>query len=168
MVGCIGNLYGSVEEMDSAHLPSADARNALLSQPGGYGSGTRHLRLQAPATAATPLEPALEVFQCGKGGHDSCCNYVTVARSAPCRLCRGKMSVPIEVVGFSDPAGVGFVKEVVTYPIMDDLKVSPVSVVSSITVLKALGVSDISTLQEMTVRVGYAEVMVSTLLFRKL
>ncbi|XP_066316138.1 uncharacterized protein [Miscanthus floridulus] len=67
------------------------------------------------------------------------------------------MNEPIEVVGFSDPAGVGFVKEVVTYTIMDDLKVAPLSAVSVITLLKALGVADISSLQEMTVRVGYAE-----------
>jgi hypothetical protein len=161
MVGCIGNLYSSVEEMDSAYIRCADARDALLSPPGGYGSGTRLLQLQAPAAA-----PALEVFQCSKGGDGSCYNYVTVARSAPCRLCRGEMNVPIEVVGFSDPAGVGFVKEVVTYTIMDNLKVAPLSTVSAITLLNALGVTDISSLQETTVRVGYAEVMISTLLFK--
>jgi hypothetical protein len=48
MVGCIGNLYSSVEEMDSAYIRCADARDALLSPPGGYGSGTRLLQLQAP------------------------------------------------------------------------------------------------------------------------
>ncbi|XP_066310855.1 uncharacterized protein [Miscanthus floridulus] len=148
MVGCIGNLYGSVEEMDSAYLRSAEAKNALLSPPGGYGSGTRLLQLQAPA---------LEVFQCNKGGDGNCYNYVTVARSAPCRLCHGEMDVPIEVVGFSDPVGLGFVKEVVTYTVMDDLKVAPLSTVSCITLLNALGVTDISSLQETTVRVGYAE-----------
>jgi hypothetical protein len=68
-------------------------------------------------------------------------------------------------VGFSDPAGLGFVKEVVTYTVMDDLKVAPLSTVSVITLLNALGVTEISSLQEMTVRVGYAEVMISVLLF---
>ena len=160
MVGCIGNLYGSVEEMDSSYIPSADAKNALLSPPGGYGSGTRLLQLQAPATAAAAPAPALEVFQCGKGGDGSCFNYVTVARNAPCGLCRGEMNEPIEVVGFSDPAGLGFVKEVVTYTVMDDLKVAPLSTISGITLLKALGVTDISSLQETTVQVGYAEVMI--------
>ncbi|KAL6627417.1 hypothetical protein ACP70R_031143 [Stipagrostis hirtigluma subsp. patula] len=46
---------------------------------------------------------------------------------------------------------------VVTYTIMDDLKVAPMSTISGITALNALGVTDISSLLEKTVRVGYNE-----------
>ncbi|XP_024315230.1 uncharacterized protein LOC112270892 [Brachypodium distachyon] len=51
----------------------------------------------------------------------------------------------------------GFVRGIVTYTVMDDLKVTPMSAISSVTLLTSCGVKDLSVLQEKTVQVGYNE-----------
>ncbi|CAL4951671.1 unnamed protein product [Urochloa decumbens] len=124
MVGCIGNLYGSVERLDAAYVRSADAKATLLSLAGGHESVSL-LRLQ-PATLPAPVAAAVEVYQCSEGGDvDECYNYVALG--------------------------------IVTYKIMDDLTVAPMSTISGITALRGLGVTDITSLQEKAVRVGYNE-----------
>ncbi|XP_044346114.1 uncharacterized protein [Triticum aestivum] len=57
----------------------------------------------------------------------------------------------------SAAAGAGFVQRIVTYTVMDDLKVSPMSSISGITLLNKCGVTDIGSLQEKTVQLGYDE-----------
>ena len=41
---------------------------------------------------------------------------------------------------------------------MDDLKVAPMSTISGITLLSTFGITDIGTLKEKTVQLGYTEV----------
>jgi hypothetical protein len=55
-------------------------------------------------------------------------------------------------------AGKGFVQGVMTYTVMDDLKVAPMSTISGITLLSTFGITDIGMLQEKTVKLGYEEV----------
>ena len=52
----------------------------------------------------------------------------------------------------------GFVQGVVTYTVLDDLTITPMSAISSITLLNAFAVTDLAALQEKTVRLGYREV----------
>ncbi|CAL4958294.1 unnamed protein product [Urochloa decumbens] len=166
MVGCIGNLYGSVERLDAAYVRSADAKATLLSPAGGHESWSL-LQLQPPAAAPPPVAAGVDVYQCSEGGDiDECYNYVALVKNTPCRLCGGAMNVPMEVVGSSDAfgsedeeadadqcqgqaahAGMGFVQGIVTYTIMDDLTVAPMSTVSGITALRGLGVTDITSLE---------------------
>uniref|UniRef100_A0A8R7TRS9 DUF674 domain-containing protein n=1 Tax=Triticum urartu TaxID=4572 RepID=A0A8R7TRS9_TRIUA len=89
----------------------------------------------------------------------------------PVAGCQTKMTTQlVEVV---DPdagavpsaaAGAGFVQRIVTYTVMDDLKVSPMSSISGITLLNKCGVTDIGSLQEKTVQLGYDEVTTQPLL----
>ena len=58
----------------------------------------------------------------------------------------------------------GFVQGVVTYTVMDDLKVAPMSTISGITLLNTFGVTDIGTLLEKTVQLGYDEVTTQVLI----
>ncbi|GJN05776.1 hypothetical protein PR202_ga23440 [Eleusine coracana subsp. coracana] len=51
----------------------------------------------------------------------------------------------------------GFVKGIVTYIVLDNLTISPMSAASSITLLNTLAVRDIADLQEKTVSLGYNE-----------
>jgi hydroxymethylpyrimidine/phosphomethylpyrimidine kinase len=60
--------------------------------------------------------------------------------------------------GGAAASGAGFVQGIVTYTVMDDLKVSPMSSISGITLLNTFGVTDIASLQEKTVQLGYTEV----------
>ncbi|WVZ72351.1 hypothetical protein U9M48_020826 [Paspalum notatum var. saurae] len=139
MVGCIGNLYGSVEKLDSAYLRSADAKKALLSPAGG-----RDLRklLQLPGPGAAVPAAAMKFYLCSNLRYDNCDQYAAAVSGTNCRHCRGKMDDPIEIVGSSLAAldGMGFVKEAVTYTVMYNLKVVATSPVSGIFALKALGV----------------------------
>ena len=59
----------------------------------------------------------------------------------------------------------GFVRGVVTYTVMDNLTVMPMSAISSFTLLNAFAVTDLAALQEKTVQLGYYEVRVIELLF---
>ena len=52
----------------------------------------------------------------------------------------------------------GFVPGVVTYTVMDSLTVSPMSAISSITLLNTFAVTDLAALQEKTVEIGYKKV----------
>ncbi|VAH82967.1 unnamed protein product [Triticum turgidum subsp. durum] len=51
----------------------------------------------------------------------------------------------------------GFVQGVVTYTVTDNLTVTPMSAISSITLLSTFRVRDLSALQEKIVRIGYKE-----------
>ncbi|KAJ1282547.1 hypothetical protein BS78_03G060700 [Paspalum vaginatum] len=51
----------------------------------------------------------------------------------------------------------GYVRDMVTYTVMDDLSVAPMSTICAVTALVALGVSDLTGLQAKTVEIGYKE-----------
>ena len=55
----------------------------------------------------------------------------------------------------------GFVQGVVTYTVMDDLKVAPMSTISGITLLNTFAVRDLADLLEKTVQLGCEEVVIN-------
>ncbi|PON75319.1 hypothetical protein PanWU01x14_042860 [Parasponia andersonii] len=57
-----------------------------------------------------------------------------------------------------DDEGGGYVKGVVTYMVMDDLGVKPMSTTSSVSILKKLNVKDVGVLEERTVKLGLNEI----------
>ncbi|XP_073027776.1 uncharacterized protein [Primulina eburnea] len=59
--------------------------------------------------------------------------------------------------GKPESAEGGFVKGVVTYMIMDNLVVKPMSTISSITLLNNFNIKDVVNLQEMEVTLGMEE-----------
>uniref|UniRef100_A0ACD5VB52 Uncharacterized protein n=1 Tax=Avena sativa TaxID=4498 RepID=A0ACD5VB52_AVESA len=163
MVGSAGHLYASVARLDGAYvLPGADL-DALL-RPGvssqAAASNTSLLRLQGTSSA-----PSNRFFWCGQkhsGGYSSYArrdyNYVTDASGTKCPSCGKPMT---DAIYWAQPdsgqaaAGTkGFVQGVVTYTVTDNLTVTPMSSISSITLLNSLGVRDFGALQEKTVRLG--------------
>jgi len=170
MVGSVGNLYGSVEELDETYVRSDYAKDALLAPAGGC-SGGKLLRL--PETE----EPApTQFYRCNKNSYTECQNMVSEAYGTSCQhssWCGGKMTTAIKIVASSSTgrsargaaavasavAGTGFVQGVVTYTVMDDLKVAPMSTISGITLLNTFGIPNISMLMEKTVQIGYEEVI---------
>jgi hypothetical protein len=56
------------------------------------------------------------------------------------------------------------VQGIVTYTVMDDLKVAPMSTISGITMLNTFGITDIGSLLQKTVQLGYDEVIEKYLL----
>ncbi|KAI3748691.1 hypothetical protein L6452_11950 [Arctium lappa] len=77
-------------------------------------------------------------------------------------MCKGRMSYILSYVTGDGAAklageGGGFVKGVVTYMVMDDLEVKPMSTISSITMFNMFNVKKIGDLEEKVVSLGMKE-----------
>ncbi|KAF7027988.1 hypothetical protein CFC21_039969 [Triticum aestivum] len=160
MVGSVGNLYGSVEKLDDTYIVRENAKKALLAPAAGCESGNV---LQLPEAEAPETD---RFFRCSSFYYSDCYNNVTKVNGTPCSHCKNSMGTEMQLVvptacsdggAVSAAAGTGFVQGIVTYTVMDDLKVSPMSSISGITMLNTFGVTDIGSLQEKTVQLGYEE-----------
>ncbi|CAN6218591.1 unnamed protein product [Urochloa humidicola] len=170
--GSLGSLYAGARGLDDAFFATAAPpdRDALLSPAlpsaasalllGGAGG-------EGALGAPPPLPPPRRYFRCA--AYTSPCRgnptNLTDVAGAPCPACRQPMTVemrwaPGDAHGRlqaqearGEGAG-GYVKEVVTYLVMDDLTVVPMSTISAIMLLKKFSVKDCSALEEMTVELG--------------
>jgi len=176
MVGSIGNLYGSVETLDETYVRSADAKTALLAPAGACVDGRKLLQLPEAVESSTKF------YRCCYNNYTECWTHMSKVSGTRCQhsSCNGKMITKMVVVavdssrasggeamaaaGLSGHAGKGFVQGMVTYTVMDDLKVAPMSTISGITLLNTFSVTDISMLQEKTVQLGYDEVIMLCLI----
>ncbi|KAG8371272.1 hypothetical protein BUALT_Bualt13G0070300 [Buddleja alternifolia] len=92
-----------------------------------------------------------------------CINNVSDDPRAICPNCNREMTrnvtyvVPPPLVGNKACDEGGFVKGVVTYMIMDNLEVKPMSTISSITLLNKFNVKDVGELEEKVVNLGMNE-----------
>ncbi|GJN37443.1 hypothetical protein PR202_gb26399 [Eleusine coracana subsp. coracana] len=152
-----------VEELDETYVHSDQAKSALLAPVGGYAGGKL---LQLPE----PQEPAsLELYRCPSNSYIECLTNLTKVSGKRCQRCTNSMTTKMKLVDSSSGSGgvvapatstlaaAGFVQGIVTYTVMDDLKVAPMSTISGITLLNTFGITDIGMLQEKTVQLGYEE-----------
>ncbi|TVU21784.1 hypothetical protein EJB05_31446, partial [Eragrostis curvula] len=169
MAGSVGNLYASLEKLDAGYVNRRDAKNALLDAP------VLQLAVAAPSDSAAPAAPAPDgdgLYRCkGCSCSVSCYNYATKVSGTPCPVCKGKMTTAVKLVEPDRKSGgakaapaadvasssSGLVRDMVTYTVMDDLSVAPMSTICAVTGLVALGVTDISGLQARTVEIGHKE-----------
>ncbi|CAL4958231.1 unnamed protein product [Urochloa decumbens] len=177
MVGCVGNLYASVDKLDATYVLPGTAKDALLSptvvSPAASSANSSLLRLSLPAPS-TGLPKSY--FKCsnnyssaagfGSSAYTSSCSiYVTDASGTACPNCGGQMKMALQYAApspgqiASAPVGgaKGFVQGIVTYTVLDNLTVTPMSTISGITLLNAFAVRDLADLQEKTVQLGYNE-----------
>ncbi|CAL4951619.1 unnamed protein product [Urochloa decumbens] len=157
-------------------LVGTEAVDALLRptvlSPAAISSNSSLLGLPA-APPASAAQPAKGYFKCSNNyssgyisysGVGSCSTYVTDASGTSCPNCRNQMTTALKYVAPSSEqqaatGGVkGFVQGIVTYTVLDNLTVTPMSAISSITLLNTFAVKDIGDLQEKTVQLGYDEV----------
>uniref|UniRef100_A0A0E0JE71 DUF674 domain-containing protein n=1 Tax=Oryza punctata TaxID=4537 RepID=A0A0E0JE71_ORYPU len=165
MVGCVGNLYASVEKLDDAFVQADAAKDSLLSPvvlSPAASSNISVLRLPVPSSA----QPK-SFFRCPNNSYNACRSYVTDTSGTKCPACHNQMLTACTYVA-GDPdkntlnaaaegAKGGFVQGIVTYTVMDDLTVAPMSSISSITLLNKFAVKDLGALKEQTVQIGYIE-----------
>jgi hypothetical protein len=204
MVGCVGNLYASVEKLDGTYVQPGAAKDALL-RPTVVSPAASSLLLPQPSSG----QPK-GLFKCG---YNPSCSYVSDTSGTECPSCWGAMTTAVQIVPsaskvfyrcrscsssdsyVSDSSSTkcptcynimtwtvqfvpspaasegqvasqeatvggakGFVQGIVTYTVMDDLTVTPMSSISSIALLNTFAVKDIGALQEKTVQLGYKEV----------
>ncbi|PNT69791.1 hypothetical protein BRADI_2g00460v3 [Brachypodium distachyon] len=188
MPGCVASLYASVDKLDDTYYlqPGADKDELLSPAMLSPAASASSLLLGSPLPGP-PSFPAMKTFyRCnsncssgappafgtppagfGFGGSGygvasckSCRGYVTDTAGTACPSCGTQMTTALQFVAGDDGANndQGFVRGVVTYTVMDDLKVAPMSAISGITLLvSCFGVTDLSALQEKTVQLGYNE-----------
>ncbi|CAL4958245.1 unnamed protein product [Urochloa decumbens] len=154
--GSIGNLYGSVEGLDYTYVLPGAAKDALL-RPAVLSSPDGAALLRLPP----PHGRSLVMYRCTSIFNSSCRTYITDAYGKACPTCGNRMAAAAQYLppagGQQVAAAAGFVQGVVTYTVMDDLTVTPMSAISSFALLNAFAVTDLAALQEKTVQLGYNE-----------
>ncbi|XP_066399864.1 uncharacterized protein [Miscanthus floridulus] len=176
--GSLGSLYAGALALDDAFFASGGSpnRDALLS-PAALPSAALPLLLGgAEGAVSSPLAPPptpQRYFRCSAYMNPCRGNptNVTDVSGLPCPACRQPMTVEMRLAPGAaqgklalaqaqEDAGLGaggYVREVVTYLVMDDLTVAPMSTISAIMLLKKFDVKDSSALEEMTVELGTKE-----------
>lgn len=164
MVGSFGNLYKSVENLDDTYMQAALDKDLLLKPKASVAAGPKILGLltDVESTARKPI------YMCSSSSSSSSNlhRYVAEDPKEKCPSCRHTMSAEATFVGQQSTTSTavtsasvfGFVKGVVTYMVMDDLEVKPMSTISSIALLNRFNVKDVGTLEEKVVGLGMDQV----------
>ncbi|KAJ0092427.1 hypothetical protein Patl1_27085 [Pistacia atlantica] len=154
MVGCLGNLYESIEHLNETYIQPNQNKGSLESQISIYST-------DIPLLLSDHELKTRNVYMCSYH-----CLNVAEIRNVVCPQCQQKMTTEVPYVNASsNPAGKstivaaerGFVKAVVTYMVMDNLELKPMSTISSITMLNRFHVKDVRSLEEKVVDFGVEE-----------
>ncbi|KAF7132318.1 hypothetical protein RHSIM_Rhsim09G0162800 [Rhododendron simsii] len=171
MAGTLGNLYDSVRSLKETYFQSNQTRDSLL-KPKVPFSATQVvplLRLEGGTSATKTYYtcPTNSGDTFSRNSFHSGCQfheYFSDDALAVCPSCSKSLSKEIRYVAAAKEVELaaaagegGFVKGVVTYMVMDDLVVTPMSTISSITMLNKLNVKDVGALEERVVHLGMPE-----------
>ncbi|CAI0467693.1 unnamed protein product [Linum tenue] len=162
MVGCLGNLYQSIEELGDAFFQPKIGKATVLNPKIPFRpSGSTLLLCGEEGTGTTTRK----IYMCHNYKHQ----HVTDNPQTLCPSCKGTMSneMPFvnpppaaastdKAVGVNSEEG-GFVKGVITYMVMDNLEVKPMSTISSITMLNKFNVQEVGALEEKVIELGMDE-----------
>ncbi|XP_077252478.1 uncharacterized protein LOC143891857 [Tasmannia lanceolata] len=158
MVGCLGKLYESVENLSDSYTQPGHNKNFLLNP----------LMPSIPSCPNPLLLLENRTNSQSKNMYYRCSNssshyYVTRIKGSLCPTCKFQMTIEVPYVFLNNIENTvsngegGFVKSVVTYMVMDDLVVTPMSTISSIALLNKFNVKDTGVLEEKVVEVGMKE-----------
>ncbi|CDP21200.1 unnamed protein product [Coffea canephora] len=155
MVGCLANLYESIESLDETYIQPNQSKDTLLKPraPSSAAASIPHLSLNDGLTGTGKA-----FYRCDYG----CSRYVTDDPRAVCPSCQRTMNSVMNYVvppQTSDSKEGGFVKGATTYMITDDLEVKPMSAISSIALLNELNVKNLSALKEKEVDLSMNEAL---------
>ncbi|KAI3721304.1 hypothetical protein L2E82_32312 [Cichorium intybus] len=154
MVGSLGKLYDSIENLSDMYMQPNKSKDSILNPK------TVNYGFNVPLLIPNDDVPMACKFYTCTYSHAS---YVTDDPTAVCPRCSHKMSSSVTYVRGSGAVketaeGGGFVKGLVTYMVMDDLVVKPMSTISSITLLNKFKVKEVGSLQEKVVSFEMKEV----------
>ncbi|XP_075668004.1 uncharacterized protein LOC142637921 [Castanea sativa] len=168
MVGSLGSVYESIESLSTTYLQPNVNKETLLKPKVQISSGGTEVPLLLPNVESSSSSTSMKFYRCQRNyfsSSSSCLDYVTNYNNAICPSCRNVMTREIRFVdpppsamntGSSSSEG-GYVKGVVTYMVMDNLEVKPMSTISSITLLSKFDVKEIGALEEKVVELGMDE-----------
>lgn len=124
MAGCLGAMYGSLEQMDNTYLLSTRSKS-LLNPTTSTATSTNFLLLSVSTNA--PVDKINKYYRCLVSGsiyQSEFHNYVTDAYGTACPACQKPMIVRVQLIAKKEEKGEkGFVKGIVTYIVMDDFSV---------------------------------------------
>ncbi|CAH1430565.1 unnamed protein product [Lactuca virosa] len=200
MVGSLGQLKESVEILNQAYFQPGIRKDDIVN-PKTTFNGNMLLLLNDASMDDEPYTPKT-LYRCsynirspGSGYNNGRCNYICVSENPDvvCPSCGALMNFRLTPAGppkKDDEAAMkeaerkkvlqgGYVKEVVTYMVMDNLVVKPMSTISSITLINSFGVNDLNQLEEKLFSFGNDEALellkaslmtdqVLTILFRQM
>nr|XP_023872816.1 uncharacterized protein LOC111985405 [Quercus suber]POE85359.1 hypothetical protein CFP56_70363 [Quercus suber] len=164
MMGGLGNIYESIENLSTTYLQPNLNKDTLLKYKVYISGGTRvPLELPNATTSTTSrIFNGCDRYMCNTVSHSG---QVNIYGRCPC----GQYQNLLTYRGPSRPKDPyftnetesegGYVEEAVTYMVMDDLAVKPFSTDSIITLLDKLNVKEIGTLSEKVVDLGVDEVV---------
>ncbi|KAL6128212.1 hypothetical protein ACLB2K_071568 [Fragaria x ananassa] len=155
MVGCLGKLYESVEELNDTYLqPNLNKDSLLKPQSTVAGANILHLTYNDST--------AKKFYVCDYCNRNISNRSGVMCQDGNCRPYNRSITTEVTYVAPPKAAGVasseeGYVKGVVTYMIMDNLEVKPMSTISSITVLNKFNIREVGALEEKVVSLGMEE-----------
>ncbi|KAL2507488.1 hypothetical protein Fot_31135 [Forsythia ovata] len=167
MVGCLGKLYESVENLNDTYILQGKNKEIFL-KPKALNPIT-----SVPLSMLTDKPTHQIYYSCNNCNQESNMygSYSSSSReygfsddpNTPCPKCSRIMSriftyvaPPPNEDGLKEG---GFVKGVVTYMVMDDLVVKPLSTISSLALLNQYNVKELAALQEKEVDLGMDEAL---------
>ncbi|KAK9077992.1 hypothetical protein SSX86_002049 [Deinandra increscens subsp. villosa] len=174
MVGCLGKLKDSIESFHGNYLQPNIKLDDIFNPKTAF-NGNTFLLSYDDASSENQSGAPKAVYTCSNGttrcscysNYAACRSNATLHANSICPTCSNSMNVKMTVVmpkeiaeknkELEDRKKGGYVKEVVTYMVMDDLVVKPMSTISSITLINKFGVNDLSHLEELTVSFGKDE-----------
>ncbi|XP_074289568.1 uncharacterized protein LOC141614721 [Silene latifolia] len=155
MVGSVGSLYKSVESLSSEFFLANLDKDVVLKPQFEINVPLLELNEVPPQTI-----PKIYVCECDN-------EYASHDPSVKCPSCRRRIDCEATYVMPKDAGNIntatrrsginGYVKEVVTYMVTDNLEVKPLSTISVITLMNKFNVKDVSELVEKEVQVGFTE-----------
>jgi Protein of unknown function (DUF674) len=157
MDGSIQKVYHSLSNLNSTYILSTGNVSSLLNPPLASISNPNTNFLLPPETHQDQRFYLCRYNYCG---------YVSKEKGVTCPACRNIMDKEAKIVETKSDASVvavsgenkGYVKGVVTYSVMDDLTVVPMSTISSIVLLNKFQIKDLGSLEEKTVTIDFEEV----------
>ena len=154
-----------MEVLSTTYLQPSVSKETLLKPKVNFSGGGTGVPLLLPNVESSS-STSMKFYICERHYNCDCYGYVANYENAICPSCPDVMTREIRFVdppsavstGSSSSEG-GYVKGVVTYMVMDNLEVKPMSTISSITLLNKFDVKEIGALEEKVVEVGMDEVV---------
>ncbi|KAL8093360.1 uncharacterized protein LOC141693021 [Apium graveolens] len=160
MVGSLGKIYESIETMHANYMePNVNKEDVLNPKVSSSSLGNTPSLLGYKTNDSN--HPTV-LYRCS-AGYGNCYGYITTDPQAVCPSCNNEMNRTMTCVpgpGKEEAKvekGTGYVKGLVTYMVMDNLQVRPMSTISSITLLSSFKVKDLSALETLEVCIGRKE-----------
>ncbi|KAF3337466.1 hypothetical protein FCM35_KLT18053 [Carex littledalei] len=154
MVGSIGKVYHSLSKLNETYILSKEKVSSLVNPPLASTSNPQTNFLLPPSTNQDTKNR--RIYLCLNPNYWNC-GYVSEVPGVSCPSRHGLMNTEAKIVNPVGSDGKGYVKGVVTYSLMDDLTVVPMSTISSIALLNKFQIKDLGSLEEKTVDIGFEE-----------